>query len=121
MLYSRYHKSRYFCATCHDVSNAVLANLDYANMQRGRWPYGRGNHYLFDLNRDWMAGVHPETRGRWRAVAEFHPQLFVDAHEMGSLDTYLFSPARAPFHPGQAGVAGEQAGGAGARGCAGTP
>ena len=27
MLYSRFHKSRYFCATCHDVSNPVLANL----------------------------------------------------------------------------------------------
>jgi hypothetical protein len=26
-LYSRYHKSKYFCATCHDVSNPVLANL----------------------------------------------------------------------------------------------
>jgi hypothetical protein len=25
--YSRYHKSKYFCATCHDVSNPVLANL----------------------------------------------------------------------------------------------
>jgi hypothetical protein len=27
MLYSRFHKSRYFCASCHDVSNPVLANL----------------------------------------------------------------------------------------------
>ncbi len=27
-LYSRYHKSKYFCQTCHDVSNPVLANLD---------------------------------------------------------------------------------------------
>ena len=27
MLYSRFHKSRYFCGTCHDVSNPVLANL----------------------------------------------------------------------------------------------
>nr|NIN63188.1 hypothetical protein [Anaerolineae bacterium] len=27
MLYSRYHKSKYFCDTCHDVSNPVLANL----------------------------------------------------------------------------------------------
>ena len=27
MLYSRYHKSKYFCATCHDVSNPILANL----------------------------------------------------------------------------------------------
>jgi hypothetical protein len=26
-LYSRYHKSKYFCSTCHDVSNPVLANL----------------------------------------------------------------------------------------------
>jgi hypothetical protein len=27
IFYSRYHKSKYFCATCHDVSNPVLANL----------------------------------------------------------------------------------------------
>ena len=27
MLYSRHHKSKYFCATCHDVSNPILANL----------------------------------------------------------------------------------------------
>ena len=27
MLYSRHHKSKYFCGTCHDVSNPVLANL----------------------------------------------------------------------------------------------
>jgi hypothetical protein len=27
MLYSRYHKSKYFCSTCHDVSNPVLTNL----------------------------------------------------------------------------------------------
>lgn len=25
--YSRYHKSKFFCSTCHDVSNPVLANL----------------------------------------------------------------------------------------------
>ncbi|MFN2187172.1 MAG: multiheme c-type cytochrome, partial [Candidatus Promineifilaceae bacterium] len=27
MLYSRFHKSKYMCAACHDVSNPVLANL----------------------------------------------------------------------------------------------
>lgn len=27
MLYSRYHKSKYMCGTCHDISNPVLANL----------------------------------------------------------------------------------------------
>ncbi len=29
ILYSRYHKSRYFCQTCHDVSNTALANLTF--------------------------------------------------------------------------------------------
>jgi hypothetical protein len=28
MLYTRYHKSKFFCATCHDVSNPALANLN---------------------------------------------------------------------------------------------
>jgi hypothetical protein len=27
MLYSRYHKSKFFCGTCHDVSNPILGNL----------------------------------------------------------------------------------------------
>lgn len=30
--YSRYHKSKYFCSTCHDVSNAVLANLGLSGL-----------------------------------------------------------------------------------------
>jgi hypothetical protein len=32
MLYSRYHKSKYFCSTCHDVSNPVLANLGISDL-----------------------------------------------------------------------------------------
>ena len=35
MLYSRYHKSKYFCGTCHDISNPALANLDYINNSPG--------------------------------------------------------------------------------------
>ncbi|HEY5653169.1 MAG TPA: hypothetical protein VIR63_02230 [Pontiella sp.] len=31
MLYSRYHKSKYMCGTCHDISNPVLVNLPYTN------------------------------------------------------------------------------------------
>jgi len=30
--YSRYHKSKYFCATCHDVSNPALANLGLSGL-----------------------------------------------------------------------------------------
>lgn len=66
---------------------------------RGVWPWGRGNHYLFDLNRDWFATIHPETQGKVKAILSWHPQLMVDAHEMGAYDTYLFNPPRAPFNP----------------------
>jgi len=82
-----------------EQSAGLTPSLDYASMHRGRWPYGRGNHYLFDMNRDWMAGTQPETRGRWQAVLSFHPQLFVDAHEMGSDETFLFYPQAKPHNP----------------------
>jgi hypothetical protein len=82
-----------------EQSAGLTPSLDYASMHRGRWPWGRGNHYLFDMNRDWMAGTQPETRGRWQAVLSFHPQLFVDAHEMGSDDTFLFYPQAKPHNP----------------------
>jgi len=63
------------------------------------WPWGRGNHYLFDLNRDWFALVHPESQGRADLLRTWRPQLVVDSHEMGSQSTYLFTPPRAPFNP----------------------
>jgi len=31
-LYSRYHKSKYMCGTCHDVSNPALANLGLSGL-----------------------------------------------------------------------------------------
>jgi len=31
-IYSRYHKSKFFCATCHDVSNPALANLGLSEL-----------------------------------------------------------------------------------------
>ncbi len=34
-LYSRFHKSKYFCSSCHDVSNPVLENLAYAGSTPG--------------------------------------------------------------------------------------
>ncbi|MEE8111892.1 MAG: M14 family zinc carboxypeptidase, partial [Acidobacteriota bacterium] len=72
---------------------------DQSLLHTGYWPWGRMNHYLFDLNRDWILGVHPETRGRIRAAGGWHPLFFVDAHEMGAQDTYLFSPPRDPLNP----------------------
>lgn len=81
-------------------NRGALPNVDdQSQVHEGYWPYGRGNHYLFDLNRDWALGVHPETRGRMREVGKWHPQLFVDAHGMGAQDTHLFSPPREPINP----------------------
>lgn len=74
--------------------------FDDQDLSRGAtWPYGRGNHYLFDLNRDWIYGSQPETRGRLQLLRRWHPLLFVDAHEMGSQSTFLFAPPRAPVNP----------------------
>jgi len=78
-------------------------NLDDQSMQHGGWwPGGRGNHYLFDLNRDSLFGAFPETLGRIQALRSWNPIFFVDGHEMGSLDTFLFSPPREPVNPNQA-------------------
>jgi hypothetical protein len=82
-----------------EQSAGYVANLDYTSMHRGRWPYGRENHYLFDMNRDWLWGTQPETRARWAAIGSWHPQLLVDAHEMGPTDSFLFYPATDPFTP----------------------
>ncbi len=79
---------------------AAMPNVDdQALLHYGHWPWGRGNHYYFDLNRDWIFGVHPETRGRLAALADWHPLLFVDAHEMGAQDTHLFYPPSEPVNP----------------------
>ncbi len=63
------------------------------------WPSGRGNHYLFDLNRDWFAMTQPETIGRVAAMQEWYPVVVVDLHEMGGDSTYFFAPGADPVNP----------------------
>ncbi len=63
------------------------------------WPSGRGNHYLFDMNRDWIYGTQPETRGRIAAIGPWHPQFFLESHEMWPQATFLFLPPREPINP----------------------
>jgi hypothetical protein len=80
--------------------NGKVPNPDTESLaHKTVWPWGRGNHYFFDLNRDWFPLVQPESRGRVKAVTSWMPQLVVDGHEMGAFSTYLFSPPRAPFNP----------------------
>jgi len=34
-----------------------------------------------------------------RVLLDWNPQVVIDSHEMGSHDTYLFSPPREPINP----------------------
>ncbi len=56
------------------------------------WPFSRTNHYWFDLNRDWMPVVHPESRGRIAMYQHWKPNVLTDHHEMGTNSTYFFQP-----------------------------
>ncbi|MCP4454403.1 MAG: hypothetical protein GY809_23345, partial [Planctomycetes bacterium] len=62
------------------------------------WTRGRGNHYLFDLNRDWLILEQPEIRDLAAVYNTWHAHLLVDSHEMGSDDTYLFDPPNQPHN-----------------------
>jgi len=67
--------------------------------QNEPWPSGRTNHYLFDMNRDWIVLTQPETQGHVKALQEWYPLVFVDLHEMGGNSSYYFAPEAVPFNP----------------------
>ena len=71
---------------------------DQSLIHTGDWPYGRTNHYYYDLNRDWVYLTQPETQGRVELINEWKPQILVDAHEMGAQDTFMTGPAREPIN-----------------------
>ena len=60
------------------------------------WPNGRTNHYWFDLNRDWIWGVHPESRGHTTEYQKWMPQIHVDYHEQGYNNNYFTMPGTTP-------------------------
>jgi len=71
-------------------SNMSLDPMDREH--REDWPYGRTNHYRFDLNRDWLLAQHPESQNRLKWFHYFHPNVLGDFHEMGTNGTYFFQP-----------------------------
>ncbi|MEN8005613.1 MAG: M14 family zinc carboxypeptidase [Candidatus Krumholzibacteriota bacterium] len=90
-------RARYLAQTlsfAHRTANPDQDDLSH----RAVWPWGRGNHYLFDMNRDWFTMNQPES-ARSREIASWLPQLLVDSHEMGANASYLFPPPRHPFNP----------------------
>lgn len=62
------------------------------------WPGGRTNHYYFDLNRDWLWLVHPESRSRIEAYTRVLPQLHIDYHEQGYRSPYFFGAGDDPYN-----------------------
>lgn len=84
-------------------------HTQWANMYQGKpevadpqdaehneyWPGGRTNHYWFDLNRDWLLGIHPESRGKLVWYHQWYPNVVTDFHEMGTQSSYFFEPMKA--------------------------
>ncbi|MCP9235118.1 M14 family metallopeptidase [Lewinella sp. JB7] len=60
------------------------------------WPNGRTNHYWFDLNRDWVWGVHPESRGHTQAYQRWMPNVHTDYHEQSYNANYFTVPGTTP-------------------------
>lgn len=59
---------------------------------REGWPSGRGNHYWFDLNRDYLWLQHPESRAHVNTIQTWRPHVLGDFHEQGTDATYFFQP-----------------------------
>tara|TARA_B100000787_G_scaffold170052_1_gene163665 strand:- start:16900 stop:19443 length:2544 start_codon:yes stop_codon:yes gene_type:complete len=58
------------------------------------WPRGRTNHYWFDLNRDWLLAVNPESQGKLKWYHDWYPNVVTDFHEMGPNSNYFFEPMK---------------------------
>jgi hypothetical protein len=76
MLYSRYHKSKYFCGTCHDISNPVFANLDSPTGEPLPTEQYSASQY-FHVERtfsEFMLSVYGRTEGGAPTNPEFQAQ-----------------------------------------------
>lgn len=76
-------------------SNASVNSYNISRFDREHtegWPRGRGNHYWFDLNRDWVNIVHPESKSRVAFYQDWLPHVQADHHEMGANSTFFFEP-----------------------------
>jgi hypothetical protein len=62
------------------------------------WPGARSNHYLFDLNRDWIWQTQTETQQRLILYNQFMPQVYADFHEMSAESTFFFAPGSDPWN-----------------------
>tara|TARA_R110000782_G_scaffold12913_5_gene38269 strand:+ start:14723 stop:17524 length:2802 start_codon:yes stop_codon:yes gene_type:complete len=90
-------RSRYV----HWYEQVVGANPDPDGAAREHhepWPSGRANHYLFDLNRDWIWGTQRESRARMAMYRRYMPQVHVDYHEQGMHAPYFMGAGDTPYN-----------------------
>jgi hypothetical protein len=64
---------------------------------REPWPSGRSNHYMFDLNRDWVWQSQVESASRVGLYRQYMPQLHIDNHEQGYNSPFFFGPGDTPY------------------------
>jgi hypothetical protein len=82
-----------------DRRGAFIDTEPLASDRIMRWPGGRYNHYLFDMNRDWYRQSQQESQARVAAYLRWLPQLLVDSHEMGADQNFFFDPPAEPVGP----------------------
>lgn len=76
-----------------NANRGRVASSDPADREHNQpWPGGRANHYLFDLNRDYIPAQLWESQGRLALFHHWRPQFQADFHEMGSNSTFFFQP-----------------------------
>jgi hypothetical protein len=76
-----------------NAMSGTNASADPASIEfNENFPFGRTNHYWFDLNRDWLPAVHPESQARLRVFHQWKPNVLTDHHEMGTNSTFFFQP-----------------------------
>ena len=114
-----YHLAAALDAETREILQTAVINLvvvinpdgasrfaEWTNMHRARvpiadpqhrehffeWPWGRTNHYWFDLNRQWIPVNQPEAVALVSATHDWSPHIAADLHEMGRNSTYFYSP-----------------------------
>jgi hypothetical protein len=76
----------------YQAKTLVSDNIDAEHTEA--WPGGRTYHYWFDLNRDWLLAVHPESQGKLKWMHTWYPNVVTDFHEMWTNSQHFFEPMK---------------------------
>lgn len=81
-------------ANWHNSYKSFPASADPLDKEHiEQWPNGRSNHFLANLNRDWLSATQVESRNRLVYFHQWYPNVHIDFHEMGGNSTYYFEPS----------------------------